>query len=65
MSGRRVVELLAAPFVRLGRGYAEAAAKRPFAVGCVTTGLKTSAADMFAQLVRPQPLHTRVHAPTT
>jgi hypothetical protein len=52
MSIRKAGEMVMRPFFKLGTAYAEAAAKRPFMVGCITTGLKTSAADLFAQMVR-------------
>lgn len=39
------------PFVRIGHAYNNAAKKNPSVVGIVTTVLKTSAADAFAQLV--------------
>ena len=49
---RGALGLVASPFVKMGTAYAAAAEKRPFTVGVVTTGLKTSAADLFAQMVR-------------
>jgi hypothetical protein len=42
---------MASPFVRFGNAYAAAAERRPFEVGVLTTGIKTSAADLFAQMV--------------
>ena len=43
---------LFSPLLRLGRSYDEVAKKWPQATALVTTTLKTSAADAFAQLVR-------------
>ena len=40
------------PFCEVGARYCSAAQKHPFAVGVLTTGLKTSAADLFAQKAR-------------
>eukprot|EP00892_Ulva_mutabilis_P003305 jgi/Ulvmu1/1346/UM011_0074.1 len=48
---QKAVSALANPFVQAGQAYASAAARRPFVVGVLTTGIKTSAADMFAQMV--------------
>mmetsp|Transcript_37826 Transcript_37826/g.52527 ORF Transcript_37826/g.52527 Transcript_37826/m.52527 type:complete len:238 (+) Transcript_37826:146-859(+) len=42
---------LLAPFAKLALWYAEAAKAHPFPVGFATTGIKTSAADLFAQKV--------------
>ncbi|GBG00328.1 hypothetical protein Rsub_13098 [Raphidocelis subcapitata] len=42
---------LTAPLRAVGRAYNAHAQRRPFAVGTVTTVVKTSAADAFAQLV--------------
>lgn len=53
---RNALGVVTSPFVKMGRAYAAAAEKRPFTVGVVTTGIKTSAADLFAQLVRPPSL---------
>ena len=55
MSLQQIAKTLASPFVQIGTAYGKAAQKRPFAVGFVTTGLKTSAADLFAQTVRCKP----------
>ena len=43
---------MARPFTALGRWYNNAAQSRPVVTAVVTTGLKTSAADLFAQKVR-------------
>lgn len=48
---RNAMGVVSSPFVRFGKAYAAAAERRPFAVGVLTTGLKTSAADLFAQMV--------------
>lgn len=42
---------LARPFVATGHWYSDAAKKRPVVTAVITTGLKTSAADLFAQKV--------------
>lgn len=47
-----VVSKLAAPFTAVGRWYNNAAQSRPVVTAVITTGLKTSAADLFAQKVR-------------
>lgn len=52
---QKAASALSSPFVQAGQAYARAASRRPFIVGVVTTGIKTSAADMFAQTVRPPP----------
>lgn len=52
---QKAASALSSPFVQAGQAYARAASRRPFLVGVVTTGIKTSAADMFAQTVRPPP----------
>lgn len=44
--------MLLAPFTGVCSWYNRTAQQHPFAVGVVTTGLKTSAADVFAQKVR-------------
>ena len=51
------------PFWNAGIWYSETAKKSPFVTGIVTTTLKTSAADMFAQLVveRKEELDLRRH----
>mmetsp|Transcript_4687 Transcript_4687/g.13011 ORF Transcript_4687/g.13011 Transcript_4687/m.13011 type:complete len:222 (-) Transcript_4687:304-969(-) len=41
----------ARPFISLGLWYADTAKKAPFATGLITTGLKTTAADLFAQKI--------------
>ena len=43
---------LAAPFTAVGRWYNGCAQSRPVVTAVITTGLKTSAADLFAQKVR-------------
>jgi len=43
--------LLKQPFMTAGRAYNAAAQRRPFLVGTITTVVKTSAADLFAQKV--------------
>ncbi|GFR46773.1 hypothetical protein Agub_g8401 [Astrephomene gubernaculifera] len=48
---RRAVDVLKAPFVKVGRAYNNVALKHPMTTGVVTTVLKTSAADLFAQKV--------------
>ena len=47
----QVGRALLAPFAGAAHWYNRAAQRRPFLVGVVTTGVKTSAADMFAQKV--------------
>ena len=47
-----VAAKMARPFTALGRWYNNAAQSRPVVTAVVTTGLKTSAADLFAQKVR-------------
>lgn len=42
---------LARPFVATGHWYSDVAKKRPVVTAVITTGLKTSAADLFAQKV--------------
>jgi hypothetical protein len=42
---------LARPFVATGHWYSDVAKKRPVITAVITTGLKTSAADLFAQKV--------------
>lgn len=46
-----VASKLARPFTALGQWYNSAAQSRPVVTAVVTTGLKTSAADLFAQKV--------------
>lgn len=57
MSLQQAGKLLFTPFKELGLAYGRAAAKRPFTVGVVTTGVKTSAADLFAQMARARSCH--------
>lgn len=56
-----VLALVKQPFVTAGRSYNAAAQRNPFLVGTVTTVVKTSAADLFAQKVgrRTQPRPAR------
>lgn len=51
MALRRLANSLKAPFLRVGRMYNETAERNPLGTGVVTTVLKTSAADLFAQTV--------------
>lgn len=51
MSASQLGQLLRAPLFGLARAYNNAAVKRPFVTGIITTTLKTSAADLFAQKV--------------
>ena len=44
--------MLLSPFTGMASWYNRTAQSHPFTVGVVTTGLKTSAADVFAQKVR-------------
>ena len=46
-----VASRIAAPFTAVGRWYNNAAQSRPVVTAVITTGLKTSAADLFAQKV--------------
>ncbi|GBF93159.1 hypothetical protein Rsub_05890 [Raphidocelis subcapitata] len=48
---RNAAALLKAPFLAFGRSYNAHAQRRPIATGLVTTVVKTSAADLFAQRV--------------
>ncbi len=57
---RRALNLLKAPFVFIGKTYNDTAVKYPMSTGVVTTVIKTSAADLFAQKVR-RCFQTRVH----
>merc|ERR1711976_568193 len=43
--------ILLRPFVGFGYWYSDTAKKFPFATGLITTGLKTTAADLFAQKI--------------
>jgi len=47
-----VVSKLARPFTAVGRWYNNAAQSRPVVTAVITTGVKTSAADLFAQKVK-------------
>ena len=40
------------PFVNFGVWYSDTAKRAPFTTGLITTGLKTTAADLFAQKVQ-------------
>ena len=42
---------LLSPFISTGRWYNETAKAHPLATGIITSGVKTSAADLFAQKV--------------
>lgn len=48
----RALALAKQPFLAFGRAYNAKAQASPFLVGTVTTVVKTSAADLFAQKVR-------------
>ncbi|GLC55817.1 hypothetical protein PLESTB_001032000 [Pleodorina starrii] len=48
---KRALNVLKAPFVYIGKNYNDTAQKYPMATGVVTTVIKTSAADLFAQKV--------------
>jgi hypothetical protein len=55
---------LAAPFTSLGGWYVATARARPFLTGVVTSGVKTSFADAFAQKVRTRSYtYTYSHLP--
>jgi hypothetical protein len=41
-----------APMMRFALWYSEVAKRKPFLTGFITTGIKTSAADLFAQKAR-------------
>lgn len=45
----RAIQLLKLPFVKVGTAYNNVAVKAPMLTGVVTTVVKTSAADLFAQ----------------
>lgn len=49
---RQLFNAIKYPLVTVGRSYNEVAQKYPFQTGVITTVVKTSAADMFAQKVR-------------
>jgi hypothetical protein len=51
MSLVRAGKVLLSPFTGVAHWYGSIAQKYPLATGIVTTGLKTSAADAFAQKV--------------
>lgn len=55
MAAVGLFQAIKGPLLRAGRAYNAAAQSRPFAVGTVTTVVKTSAADLFAQTVSPPP----------
>jgi hypothetical protein len=48
----RLVNAVKSPFLSVARAYNSTAQKRPLSTGLITTLLKTSAADCFAQKVR-------------
>lgn len=48
---KRALNVIKAPFIHAGKTYNETAQKYPMYTGVVTTIVKTSAADMFAQKV--------------
>lgn len=48
----RLSRVLLGPFQRLGHAYNETAKRNPLSTGMITTVIKTSAADLFAQKVR-------------
>lgn len=52
MSLQKLGSTVLSPLAAVGTWYASAAAKRPFSVGVITTGIKTSVADLFTQMVR-------------
>uniref|UniRef100_A0A7S0V9X4 Peroxisomal membrane protein n=1 Tax=Polytomella parva TaxID=51329 RepID=A0A7S0V9X4_9CHLO len=54
MSISRIGNAVKAPFITVFRAYNNVAMKHPFGTGVITTGLKTSAADLFAQKVVEQ-----------
>ena len=54
MALRQAARSLAYPFLSLGRGYDSLARNFPQSTAIITTTIKTSAADAFAQLVRPR-----------
>jgi len=47
----RSLRFIFAPVIAVGSGYSALAAQAPFTTGFITTGVKTTAADAFAQLV--------------
>lgn len=47
----RLGRLVFSPIIKLGSWYNATAKKHPLVCGVATTGLKTSAADVFAQKV--------------
>jgi hypothetical protein len=51
MGAKRGLRIVFAPVIAVGGAYSAVAAQAPFTTGFVTTGLKTTAADAFAQLV--------------
>lgn len=48
---RRTLNILTNPFMKVGSAYNSVAVKHPFSTGVITTFLKTSAADLFAQKI--------------
>lgn len=51
MAAQKLVSNLLWPVTSFCSAYARAAERRPFVVGVLTTGIKTSCADLFAQKV--------------
>ncbi len=48
---KRTARVVFYPLIAVGSGYSAMAAQAPFTTGFITTGVKTTAADLFAQLV--------------
>ena len=48
---KRTARVVFYPLIAVGGGYASLAAQAPFPTGFITTGIKTTSADLFAQLV--------------
>lgn len=48
---KRTARFVFYPLIAAGSGYSAMAAQAPFTTGFITTGVKTTAADLFAQLV--------------
>lgn len=51
MAAQKLASNLLWPVTSFCSAYARAAERRPFVVGVLTTGIKTSCADLFAQKV--------------
>jgi protein Mpv17 len=58
---KRAFNAVKYPIVATGRAYNEVAQRYPFGTGVVTTVVKTSAADLFAQKVRHAGLLKLLH----